>query len=175
MQRLLLGAALLALATPVAAGAPTTIAAAKVYAPGAAQRTVAVVRPEAGSALADEALATGLREAGLTVVAADAKPQLLVSYITRVDGLQGVFANGAHAGTSIVPASSVVDNYTRLATVIAWDARTPRPTKDSVAWLTQLRSEGLSSERRQFLPAMLRAGAAGYGRSIEGPRRPMRG
>ena len=166
MRRLLLGLSVLAVGLPAAAAAPVTITAAKVFSAAPAGRTLAVVRPETGSAESDAALADGLRAAGLTVVAADARPDLLVSYVTQVRRVWGVFPNGNHAGTSIVPDSSVNDNYARSATVVAWDARSARPTAESVAWVTRLQSGGLSGQQRQFLPNMLRGGAAGYGRNL---------
>ncbi len=167
MRQLLCALAVLAAAAgPAAAAAPVAVSSARVFAPVPADPTVAVVRPESGSDETDRALAEGLRAAGLTVVARDARPALLVSYVADVRRMFGVFANGNHAGQNIVPTSTVNDNYARTATVVAWSARTPRPTGDAVVWVTRLKSSGLSGDPRQFLPAMLRAGSEAYGRDL---------
>ena len=168
MQRLLCGlaaSAALAGASAVAA-VPTTITSARLFAPALSARTVAVVRPESGSPETDRALAEGLQAAGLVVVSREAHPALLVSYVTDTSWRLGVFANGNHAGQHSLPISSVNDNFTRRATVVAWTADAPRPTRETVVWTTTLRSSGISGNPVQFLPAMLRDGASAYGRDL---------
>lgn len=165
MRKLLSALVLLAVvAGPALAAAPVSISSARVFAPAQAGRTVAVVRPESGSEEADRALEAGLRAAGLTVAPPGESAALLVSYVVDVRRVFGVFPNGAHAGSVYVPASSVNDNYDRIATVVAWNAGSARPTPEAVAWITRLRSSGLSGDPAQFLPAMLRAGSPDYGR-----------
>ena len=166
MRQLLCILAAVTVAMPAVAAVPTTIIGSRSFAPAPAARTVAVVRPESGSPEADRALAEGLQAAGLVVVAREAGPALLVSYVTDVRRLDGLFPNGAHAGQNFVPASSVNDNYARRATVVAWTAGAPRPTRESVVWTTSLRSSGLSGDPAQFLPPMLRDGARAYGRDL---------
>ena len=157
-------AALMFAAEASSAATPVAVTSAQVFAPPTANHSVAIVRPESGSEAADDALAEGLRAAGFTVVARSAQPALLVSYVTTFTG------DGSGAGTFVSAStrslgSSVLD-VERSTTVVAWDARSDRPTASTVKWVTGLRSSGLSRQPGQFLPAMLRAGAAGYGRSL---------
>ena len=166
MIRLLLTTAALLWAGSALAAAPVAIISARVFAPPPATHTVAIVRPETGSKEADAALTEGLRDAGFTVVPRSAGPVSLVSYVTDVS------SRGPGAASSFNTAGlghlggSVTGVITRSTAVVAWAAGSDRPAAENILWVTRLRSSGLSREPTQFLPAMLRAGAAGYGRDL---------
>lgn len=161
----LIGAALLFTSQPSLAAGPVSVTSAQVFAPPPATDTVAIVRPESGSEAADAALAEGLWAAGYTVVPRSAEPALLVSYVTRFSGV-GSGAGGGFVTASTRDLGSSVLDVERSTAVVAWDAGSERPAAGTVKWVTSLRSHGLSRDPGRFLPAMLRAGAAGYGRNL---------
>lgn len=122
-----------------------------------ASSTVAVAPSAPLTRSARDALVEGLRSAGYRVVAADQKPELLVSWRGNVSPATSPY---------FMPQRSIRDNYHRDVTVVAWRADAPGPDADSTAWWTLLHSDGLSNRPADYLPSMLREGGRGYGQAV---------
>lgn len=148
----------LAAVRPAAAG-PTNVVAAH-GAPDAASAVYAV-SPDLDDTTR-RALETGLRAAGLRVASAAEAHDRLVTVRVGVQRLCVSYCVGI-----------LSDNYRRYVMVSAQAVAGSQASQaQAQVWYAVLQSDGLSGRRDDYLPALLRAGARAYGRSLPGERIP---